>query len=391
MLAKIIGIKNQSLGDKYLGAPIHFLKSKTQTHLSLLKSIESRIASWSARSLSQAGRSTLVKHVGQAASLYQMASFLIPKNLCRKIDSHLCKFWWGESLNPNDKKLHLIAWDKICKPKAEGGLGFRKSDINNLAMLARNVWKLVEDPNSFLATTLKARYFRNSDFLQAKCPRNASWAWKCIHSIKEKIKPFISWIVGDGQFIDPWCDHWIPEVGTATPKPNTVPNPNIRVADFIEPISRSWDRNKLREHFDQSSIEKIVSIPLSNSPSSDRRAWDLTRDGRFTTKSAYVGFIGQHHVSNNVIWKHIWRTKVPHRIQLFAWKTLHNAIPVREILNHRILIDNPICPRCDGETETALHALITCPGLSQIWSSNPLLLFPRFPSWGALHMGSMFQ
>ncbi|OVA01227.1 Reverse transcriptase zinc-binding domain [Macleaya cordata] len=132
--------------------------------------------------------------------------------------------------------------------------------------------------------------------------------------------------------------------------------------------------NKLCEHFDQSSIEKIVSIPLSNSPSSDRRAWDLTRDGRFTTKSAYVGFIGQHHVSNNVIWKHIWRTKVPHRIQLFAWKTLHNAIPVREILNHRILIDNPICPRCDGETETALHALITCPGLSQIWSSNPLLV-----------------
>ncbi|OVA05694.1 hypothetical protein BVC80_261g9 [Macleaya cordata] len=78
-------------------------------------------------------------------------------------------------------------------------------------MLARNTWRLAENPDSLWGRILKAKYFSGTDFLNANCPNNSSWSWKCIHHIKEKIKPFISWIVGDGNFIDPWCDRWIPE------------------------------------------------------------------------------------------------------------------------------------------------------------------------------------
>ncbi|XP_026410850.1 uncharacterized protein LOC113306079 [Papaver somniferum] len=134
-----------------------------------------------------------------------MGAFLIPKHLCRQMDAHLCKFWWGETLEPKDRKLHLLGWDILCSPKSEGGLGFRKVEIHNLAMLARDVWKIIENPDCMLAKILKTRYFPRIDFLNAKCPDKCSWTWKCLHAIKELIKPFISWIVGDGKFIDPWC------------------------------------------------------------------------------------------------------------------------------------------------------------------------------------------
>ncbi|XP_026416898.1 uncharacterized protein LOC113312355 [Papaver somniferum] len=114
------------------------------------------------------------------------------------MDSHLCKFWWGETLDPKDRKLHLLGWGILCAPKAEGGLGFRKDELNNLAMLARNAWRILENPNCMLATVLKDKYFPRTDFLNVKCTDKCSWTLKCLHVIKELIKPSISWIVGDG-------------------------------------------------------------------------------------------------------------------------------------------------------------------------------------------------
>ncbi|OVA01252.1 Reverse transcriptase zinc-binding domain [Macleaya cordata] len=239
-------------------------------------------------------------------------------------------------------------------------------------MIARNAWRLVEEPESLWGMMLKAKYFKNSDFLNSKCPKSASWAWKCLHQIKEKIKPFITWIVGDGKFIDPWCDRWIPEIGTAQPKQNTNPEPTLKVADFIDQETRTWNRSKLHMHFDQSFIERIVAIPLSSATSRDRRAWELTRDGVFTSKSAYFGLRTQRNQTSEEIWKAIWRTKLPHRIQLFIWKGAKNAIPVRDILYKRMNIGDNRCPRCNQDTETVIHALVTCPYVSRIWQSSIL-------------------
>ncbi|XP_026451440.1 uncharacterized protein LOC113351717 [Papaver somniferum] len=117
----------------------------------------------------------------------------------------------------------------------------QKTEINNLSMLARNVWKIIENPDCMLAKILKVRYFPRTDFLNAKCPDKCSWIWRCLHAIKELIKPFISWIVGDGKFIDPWFDKWIPSLGTATPNPLTPPDPSIKVDYFIDNSIRNLE------------------------------------------------------------------------------------------------------------------------------------------------------
>ncbi|XP_026458965.1 uncharacterized protein LOC113359570 [Papaver somniferum] len=240
--------------------------------MGILQAIDARISIWLHKLLSQVVRTTLIKHIGQAIPIFQMGAFLIPKYLYEQMDSHLCKFWWGETLDPKDRKLHLLGWDILCSPKAEGGLGFRKAELNNLAMLSRNAWRILENPNCLLATVLKAKYFPKTDFLNVKCTAKCSWTWKCLHAIKELIKPFISWIVGDGQFIDPWCDKWIPSQGSATPNPLVPPDPSIKVAYFIDSQSRSWDVSRLNTHFDNASVQKIISIPLSHLCTPDKRA-----------------------------------------------------------------------------------------------------------------------
>ncbi|XP_026378163.1 uncharacterized protein LOC113272559 [Papaver somniferum] len=128
-----------------------------------------------------------------------------------------------------------------------------KDELNNLAMLARNAWRILENPNCLLASVLKAKYFPKTDFLNAKCTAKCFWTWKCLHAIKELIKPFISWIVGDGQFIDPWCDKWIPSQGSAAPNPIVPPDPSIKVVYFIDSQSRCWDVSILNTYFDNAS------------------------------------------------------------------------------------------------------------------------------------------
>ena len=59
----------------------------------------------------------------------------IPKTVCVKMDCICRQFIWGSS--ENNRKVHLINWNKICNAKEEGGLGFRKAREVNMTCLMK--------------------------------------------------------------------------------------------------------------------------------------------------------------------------------------------------------------------------------------------------------------
>ena len=87
--------------------------------------------------LSQAGREILVKVVIQAIPTYTMSCFKLPKGLINEIKALISKFWWG--YRGDQRKIHWIAWDKMCKPKGEGGMGFRELGKFNDSLLAKKI------------------------------------------------------------------------------------------------------------------------------------------------------------------------------------------------------------------------------------------------------------
>ncbi|XP_037495366.1 uncharacterized mitochondrial protein AtMg00310-like [Jatropha curcas] len=125
-----------------------------------------------AKSLS-AGREILLKTVLHALPNYLMSLFLLPKTLCTELERIMNRFLWGSGRNYS-QGIHWLAWNKMAIPKVFGGLGFRKIHEFNIALLGKQGWKLMVNPDSLAARVLKAKYFPTCSFLEANLGSNPS-------------------------------------------------------------------------------------------------------------------------------------------------------------------------------------------------------------------------
>jgi hypothetical protein len=153
-----------------------------------------------------------------------MSCFLIPKSICSQIEKAICKFWWGSKEGVH--KNHWNAKADLFKPKFSGGLGFRDMHIYNLAMLAKQGWRLHVYPNSLLNQCLKAKYYPHSDVLQAQAENLLSFTWRSIQHALWILNKGSCLKIGTGSDVNIWTVNWLPQQNgykILTPKENHSP------------------------------------------------------------------------------------------------------------------------------------------------------------------------
>ena len=92
----------------------------------------------------------LIKDVALALSTYTMQ---VPDTFCTELESMMACFWWGGS--SDSRKLHWHKWSKLCRTKVEGGLGFKDLQNFNEALLAKQEWRILQQPDSLMAKVLR--------------------------------------------------------------------------------------------------------------------------------------------------------------------------------------------------------------------------------------------
>ena len=172
------------------------------------------------------------------------------------------KFWWG--YNSDTRKIHQVKWEKLCSPKEDGGLGFKEIEKFNEALLAKQVWRMMNNPDSMCFKVFKARVFPNCSILEANESKASSYAWKSILSAREVVKNGMVWRIGDGNSMGIREDKWLPDQcyrKVTSPLPS-IP-PDLKVSCLIDTNTREWKADLIKQVFAPQEAEKILSIPLS--------------------------------------------------------------------------------------------------------------------------------
>ena len=132
----------------------------------------------------------------------------------------ICKISWSTS--NNNRGLHWVAWDKICVPVEEGGLGFRDFRDFNLALLAKQVWRLLAHPHSLLARVLKGQYYRHSNSLLTEKANSPSFGWNSLMAAKPILINMITRTIGTCAKTKVWENVWIPTDHARAAKPKSL-------------------------------------------------------------------------------------------------------------------------------------------------------------------------
>ena len=152
----------------------------------------------------------------------------------------------------------------MTQPKGMGGLGFKDFELFNLAMLAKQAWRLLQEPNSLSARILKAVYYPTSSILEAEAGKNPSQVWRSIVEGRDTLKLGLVKRIGSGKDTHIWLDNWIPRDFKLPQVCQKSSNPPQKVSELINPITFTWDGAALEEHFYAMDKEAILNIPLSS-------------------------------------------------------------------------------------------------------------------------------
>lgn len=296
-----------------------------------------------------------------------MSVFLLPVDLCTEIERIMNSFWWGCE-GDRARGIRWKSWDRLCAPKRWGGMGFRKIREFNIALLGKQAWRLVNNPNSLVARIFKAKYFANSSFFEARLGNNPSFVWRIILSTQTTIKSCCKWRVGNVESINIWTDPWVPNSDTLSNLSIISTNSNLtKVSELIIPHSSSWNEPLITSLFGHAIITSILNIPLPDSSISDRLIWTEDDKGLYTVKSCYKTLLGNMDPTLIPTWTKFWCLKLPPKIKTFFWQLCSYSLPTHDLLKSKMVPVPDVCQICSLEEESTFHLFTRCPLARNCW------------------------
>lgn len=377
-----LNLQRETVNDRYLGLPVYIGRSKMGVFAYLKDRIWQRIQGWKEK-LSRTGKEVLIKAVAQAIPTFAMGCFDLTKDICEQISKMIARYWWSNQEKEN--KMYWLSWEKLTEPKWAGGLGFRDIHAFNLAMLAKQGWRLIQNPESLCAQVLKAKYYPSGNIFSAKKCANMSYTWRSICRGLLTLRDGMIWRVGNGAAINIWSDPWIPRDHTRRPITPRGRNLVTRVEELIDPSTGSWDVELLTQTFWPEDVNMIRTIPV-HIEMDDMLAWHYDEKGLFSVKSAYKvqrdgelqrrkrGSAGLSNGSTEreMYWKKVWKMQLPGKVKHFIWRFSHNILALRVNLQQRGMDLDSRCIICNRMNEDAGHLFFKCKKVKKVWQENNL-------------------
>jgi hypothetical protein len=246
LVRQILEVSRDTFEDKYLGYPTPEGRMNKGKFQPSKERLSKKLNNWAEKLMSMGAKDELIKSVAQAIPTHvKMSIFKLPTGFHEDYMKLVRNFWWGE--DEEKRKVHWAAWDILASPKDLGGVGFRDTKLMNQALLARQCWRIIKNPNGLCARLLKSIYYPRGNFLDTVFRKDASPSWHGIEYGLELIKEGLVARIGNGKSVNIWRDNWIPRDYNLKVTPGKSNTRIRRVNQLITSETNSWNEEVVRK------------------------------------------------------------------------------------------------------------------------------------------------
>lgn len=269
-----------------------------------------------------------------------------------------------------NKGIRWMSWERLCTVKEEGGLGFKSLRSFNIAMIAKQAWRLITGLNPLVTRLMQARYFPDSDFFNAKMGSNPSYVWRSLLESQEVVRRGCRRRIGDGTSTKIWKIPWLPSTENGfltTDMPKELRD--ATVAGLFDENTGGWDEEILNDIYNELGKNLIKQILISRREIMDSWFWMFDEHGKFTVQSCYRNLRGESECVNRVFWKRLWNLKLPGKVLNLVWRACRHCLPTTSALAGKGVNISACCSWCQTSVETDIHVLFQCYFAKVIWDS----------------------
>ncbi|CAN1167457.1 Putative ribonuclease H protein At1g65750 [Linum perenne] len=294
-----------------------------------------------------------------------MQTSFLTCHICEAIDRKIKNFLWGST---NDcRKIHLVSWEEVCKPKEHGRSGLKKAKELNMAFMMKLAFNFFKSPNELWVQVLQHKCFcEGPNGLQVKNDSRLSPMWRAIKRVTPIMRLGMKMGLRDGAETNFWLDRWT----DGGDRLIDLAFGNTDDIDVYQPINAfvfshgEWNWPLFDHFLSRDGCLWVAGMsPPSAGAGEDRITWGLKRDGRFIIRSAYL--LDAEEEGNTL--DPIWRWKRLQRIRQFLWLVTHNCLLTNSERHRWHLAEIGSCQVCPGQEEFVLHVLRDCPLASATW------------------------
>ena len=111
----------------------------------------------------------------------------------------------------------------------------------------------------------------------------------------------------------------------------------------------------LQQHFLSFEADQIKTVSLCWTVQKDCLRWPACNSGEYSVKTGYKLLCEEENSSvasssdrlkHDLFWKCIWKLCIPNKIKLLLWQVCSNALPTKENLKKRKILDDAKCSAC---------------------------------------------
>ncbi|GJZ26001.1 putative RNA-directed DNA polymerase [Tanacetum coccineum] len=340
-ILNVMPFSEGKLPVKYLGVPLISSRLLNKDCKILVEKARNRIGDWKNKSLSFAGRLQLCKSVISSMQVYWASVLVLPKGIIYDIQQLIrCFLWCNGDFKRGKAK---VAWEDICLPKQEGGLGIR-----SLELRGRTLWDI--QPKS-----------------------DMSWGWRKILQLRDTVKPFLWVRIGNGMSTSLWYDMWCSQSPISrflSPRDITREGFTIqsKVADLVTNGTWNWPLSWLAK---APNLALIAAPILVNSH--DCIQW-RDMNGNMAEFSVKLAWEALRPRGAEVLWyKTVWFAHCIPRHAFHLWLVMRRSLKTQDKLRPwdvgpSIDLNTLRCVFCQHHMDSHEHLFFECSYASKVWN-----------------------